>query len=168
MSKDDMTARCACGRVVLQMRGAPIISLVCYCDDCQAGARKIETLPGAPPVKDPDGGTAYLAYRKDRVECSSGNEYLQSLKIRPDSATNRFVATCCNSAMYLGFDDGKHWLDVYRSRVQGALPPLELRVCTRFKPLADQVPTDIPAHAGYPFKFLARLLGARIGMWLRS
>lgn len=162
----DMTARCACGRVVLTMRGAPIVSVACYCDDCQAGARKIETLPAAAPVMNPDGGTSYLVYRKDRVECSSGQEHLQSLKIRPDSMTKRVVATCCNSAMYLGFDDSKHWVDVYHFRVQGPVPPLQLRVCTRFKPVPDENPTDIPAYPGYAFSFLARLLAARIAMWL--
>jgi hypothetical protein len=115
---------------------------------------------------DPDGGTAYVVYRKDRIECSSGKEHLQSLKIRPDSVTNRVVATCCNSAMYLGFDDSKHWVDVYRSRVQGVVPPLQMRMCTKFKAAPDDTPTEIPSYPGYPVALLARLLAARIAMWL--
>jgi hypothetical protein len=168
MSTNNMTARCACGRVVLRMRGAPIVSVACYCDDCQTGARKIAALPNAAPVNDPDGGTSYLAYRKDRLECLSGSEHLQSLKIKPDSPTNRVVATCCNSAMYLGFDDSKHWVDVYHSRVQGTVPPVQLRICTRYKPASNENPLDVPAYPGYPFKFIARLLGARIAMWLHT
>ena len=55
------------------------------------------------------GGTAYVVYRKDRVKCSRGNQFLQGYKIKEKSPTNRVVATCCNSAMFLNFDDGKHW-----------------------------------------------------------
>ena len=165
MAEDRMTARCACGRVVLAMRGAPIVSVACYCDDCQEGARQIESLPNAAPVKNPDGGTGYLAYRKDRVDCTSGREHLQSLKIRPESATKRVVATCCNSAMYLGFEDSKHWVDVYRSRVQGAVPPVQMHICTRYKTVTAENSAGVPGYPGYPFKFVVRLIGARLAMW---
>lgn len=168
MSSPYMTARCVCGQVGLGMRGSPIISVTCYCDDCQTGARQLEALPNATPVKDPDGGTRYLAYRKDRLEYLSGRENLQSLKIKPDSPTNRFVATCCNSAMYLGFDDSKHWIDVYHQRIQGPVPPVQLRICTGYKPAsANETPADVPAYRGYPFKLISRLIAARVAMWLR-
>jgi len=65
--KSEMTASCSCGSVELEAVGAPIASVVCYCDDCQEGSRQIEALPNARPVQDPDGGTAYVLYRKDRV-----------------------------------------------------------------------------------------------------
>ena len=42
-----MTATCACGRVELEAFGKPIVSTVCYCDDCQKGADQIEALPNA-------------------------------------------------------------------------------------------------------------------------
>ncbi len=164
MSETNLTARCTCGRVVLSMQGAPIVSVACYCDDCQTAASRIEALPGAAPVKNPDGGTSYLAYRKDRVQCSTGEEHLQSLKIKPDSATNRVVATCCNSAMYLGFDDSKHWVDIYHFRVEGTVPPVQMAICTRSK----QAPAGIPAHPGYPFGLVARLLAARFAMWFHT
>src|SRR5260370_34280610 len=98
-------ASCACGSVAFEAIGAPITSVVCYCDDCQEGSRQIEALPNARPVRDPDGGTAYSVYRKDRVKCSRGALLLKSHKIREKSATNRVIATCCNSAMFLNFDD---------------------------------------------------------------
>jgi hypothetical protein len=69
--------------------------------------------------------------------------------------------------MYLGFDDSKHWVDVYRSRIQGAAPPLTMRVCTRFAPRPEAVPGDLPRHPGYPLGVIARLLAARIAMMLR-
>jgi hypothetical protein len=40
-------ACCTCGKVELEAMGVPITSVVCYCDDCQAGAQQIETLPNA-------------------------------------------------------------------------------------------------------------------------
>ncbi|MGH8317576.1 MAG: GFA family protein [Steroidobacteraceae bacterium] len=162
-----LTARCACGRVLLKLMGAPIVTVVCYCDDCQEGARRIESMSDASPVKDADGGTAYLAYRKDRLEYAAGREYLLAHKLRPASTTHRVVASCCHSAMYLGFDDSKHWVDVYRSRLQGAVPPLQMRICTRFALRPEAVPGDVPRHAGYPFGLIARLMAARIAMMLR-
>jgi hypothetical protein len=163
-SKYEMTAHCECGRVALAMIGAPITSVVCYCDDCQEGARQIEALPDAPPVKDPDGGTAYIVYRKDRVRCSTGSQLLKSHKIKKGTATNRVVATCCNTALFLNFDDSKHWVDVYRARVRGVVPPLQMRICTKFKPGDGGIPADAPGYPAYPFKFLARLLAAKLAM----
>jgi hypothetical protein len=164
--KNHMIASCACGSVELETIGAPITSLVCYCDDCQEGARQIEALPNARPVQDPDGGTAYVVYRKDRVQCGKGAPLLKHYKISEKSVTNRVVASCCNSAMYLNFDDGKHWVDVYRARFQRDVPPLQMRVCTKFKPANGAVPSDVPSYSGYSPKFLAKLLAARIAMLL--
>ena len=76
------TARCSCGSVEIEALGAPITSAVCYCDSCQAGAREIEALPNAAPVLGPDGGTAYILYRKDRVKYAKGAS-LPAAVIRP-------------------------------------------------------------------------------------
>jgi hypothetical protein len=164
--KNDMTVSCSCGSVELEVIGIPITSAVCYCDDCQEGSRQIEALPNAGPVRDPDGGTAYILYRKDRIKCSRGALLLKSHKIREKSATNRVIATCCNSAMFLNFDDGKHWVDVYRSRFKRDIPPLRMRICTKFKPENGDLPSDVPRYSSYPLKFLAKLLAARIAMLL--
>jgi len=140
----------------------------CYCDSCQEGGRRIEALPNAPPVLQPDGGTPYIVLRKNRVRCLKGAPYLKSFKLSGRSATNRVVATCCNSAMLLNFDDGKHWVDVYRPRLRGACPPLQMRVCTKFKPDGPPLADDVPIYPGHSFKFLGRLLAARIAMWVGS
>jgi hypothetical protein len=153
--------------VELEMIGAPITSLVCYCDDCQEGSRRIEALPDRRAVRDADGGTAYVAYRKDRVRHTKGASLLQAHRLREGSTTKRLVATCCGSAVLLGFDDAKHWVDLYRARLHGPLPPLEMRVCTRFRPEGAVLPEDVPSYEGYPIRFLMKLLAARIGMALR-
>ena len=95
-----------------------------------------------------------------------GAQLLDSHKIRNKSPTNRVVATCCNSAMFLGFDDARHWVSMYRGRFQGDSPPLQMRIQTRFKPENGDVPRDLPGYASYPLRFLAKLLAARIAMLL--
>ncbi|HTZ80488.1 MAG TPA: hypothetical protein VMC10_21445 [Stellaceae bacterium] len=161
------TASCSCGSVELEAFGAPIVSAVCYCDDCQTGSRQIEALPGAGPVRDPDGGTAYTLYRKDRIACSRGSALLKSYKIRENSATNRVVATCCNSAMFVSFDKGPFWVSAYRARFRGDLPPLQMRICTKFKPDGVILPSDLPSCRGYPLRLMARLLASGAAMLLR-
>lgn len=158
----NLMAACACGKVEFEAHGAPIVSLVCYCDDCREAARQIEALPNAARVQDADGGAGYIVYRKDRVACTKGASLLKTYKIREKTPTNRVVASCCNSAMLLNFDDSKHWVDLYRTRAQGDLPPIEMRVCTKFA--TGDIAKDVPGSAGYPFKFIAKLMAARIAM----
>jgi hypothetical protein len=164
--RERTVARCTCGDVELEMSGAPILSAVCYCDDCQEGARQIGALPNAAAVQDADAGTAYVLYRKDRVTVSRGAALLKPYKIRDKSATNRVVATCCNSAMMVNFDDGKWWVDVYRARIQGDAPPVQAHVCTKFRPGPSGRASDVPSYPGYPFKLIVRLLGSKVAMML--
>jgi hypothetical protein len=161
------TINCVCGQVAYEAIGTPITCVVCYCDDCQEGARQIESLPFAASVQDPDGGTAYLVYRKDRVRCLKGASLLRHHKIRESSATNRVIATCCNSAMVLTFDDGKHWVDLYRSRCRNDVPPVQMRICTRFKPDSRTIPADVPHCPRYPMSLMAKLVLARVAMSFR-
>ena len=115
---EQIELRCRCGEVrgiVTNPSPRSVNRVICYCDDCQEGSRQIEALPNARPAQDPDGGTAYVVYRKDRLRCSRGASLLKGYKIRTISTTNRVIATCCNSAMFLNFDDGKHWVDAMRT-----------------------------------------------------
>ena len=157
--KNRTTAGCACGSVELEAIGAPITSTVCYCESCQEGSRQIEALPNGRPVCDPDGGTAMVLYRKDRVECSKGSRLLRGYKIREESSTSRVVATCCDSAMYLDFEKG-HWLSVYLAALRGDVPPPEMRVHTKSKPAGSALPNDVPSYPGYSLKFMAKLFAA--------
>jgi hypothetical protein len=159
-----MIARCSCGGVEVEATGPPIGCFVCYCDDCQEGSRRAEALPNATPVREPDGGTAYVLYRKDRVTVTSGNERLEDHKIRVNSATNRTIASCCHSAMLMRFDDARHWVPIYRAGFQGDVPPVEMRICTKFRSADVHLPDDVPNHKGFPFGFLAKLLAARLAM----
>ena len=162
MPPTSLKTTCTCGNVEFDAQGAPITSLVCYCDDCREAARQLEALPNAPPLREADGGTGYIAFRKDRVACTKGAAQLRKHKIKENSPTNRLVATCCNATMLLSFDDSKHWVDFYRTRVRENLPPIEMRVCTKFA--TGEVPKDVPIYPGYAPKFLAKLMAARIAI----
>jgi hypothetical protein len=129
-------------------------------------ADQIESLPNASAVGGPDGGTAYILYRKDRIECSKGAKLLKSYKLKETSVTNRVVATCCNSAMFMNFDRGPHWVSAYRARFHEELPPLQLRICTKFKPDGVILPDDVPSYRGYSPGFIVKLLASRVAMLL--
>ncbi len=70
--------------------------------------------------------------------------------------------------MYLGFDDGKHWVDLYRSRCEGDVLPVQMRICTKFNPVGRTIPTDLPQYSRYPVSLLVKLVLARAAMWLHS
>ena len=164
--KTRLSARCSCGSVELEAVGTPIMSVACYCESCQEGSRQIEALPKGRPISDPDGGTAYVLYRKDRAAYTKGTSLLRGYKLRDESPTKRVVAACCNSPMFLEFEKG-HWLSVYRTALRGDLPPLEMRVHTKSKPKGSALPNDIPNYQGYSARFMAKLFAAWIAMVLR-
>jgi hypothetical protein len=158
---------CICGSVLLEAFGPPIITVACHCSDCRAAARQIEALPEAAPVLDLSGGTAFLLFRKDRIQPARGADRLRGLKLKPSSATSRYIATCCNAMMYLGFDDSKHWVSMNRARFQGDVPAVRMRICTR-SVSSGTLPTDLPCYPGYPMPFISRLMLTRLAMLVGS
>jgi hypothetical protein len=158
-------ASCACGRVQLRAVGEPILSAACCCSDCQAAGRLIEARPHAAVIRDEFGGTPYLIYRDDRFTCVAGAEALEGIKLSEAATTTRYVATCCNSGMYLKFGPG-WWTSAYRARFAGDAPPVALRNKVASLPPGVTLPRDIPAHRGFPLTLIARLLSARVAMWL--
>lgn len=155
---------CFCGQVELEWRGEPILTAACYCDDCQTAGHAIEALPGAPAVLDARGGTAYLMLRRDRLNVIKGEDKLTDIRIKPGSPSKRLVATCCNSAMYMGFDRGPHWVNVYANRLGADAPPLQVRVQTKYALKGPEFTDSIPSHLGYPLGLLGKLIGARVAM----
>ena len=154
-----LTASCRCGAVVLEAVGAPIVHAACYCASCQQAGGRIEQMPEAPPVLDADGGTDFVLYRKDRVRCLQGGERMQEHRLKPGSPTRRMVAACCNSAMFLDFTKG-HWLTLYRARLSGPVPPLEMRIMTADRREGVVLPEDLPNYPAHAGKLMARLLAA--------
>ena len=164
MNDRRLISTCACGEVEIEAVGPPIAAAICYCDDCQAAAARIEAMPGAAAFREADGGTSYIVFRKDRVRCIRGEPKLGKLKLRENSPTNRKLATCCNSVMILDFDDAKHWVDIYSARVKGNAPAPQMLVCTKFAARPPGNERALPAYPGYAPPLLLRLLKARIAM----
>lgn len=165
MASISRVSSCACGRVRCEAVGEPIVSGVCYCADCQEGGRRIEALPNAARVRDPDGGTPYLTYRDDRFRCLSGEGLLVDYRLKPDSPTRRVVASCCNSGMFLKYDPG-FWVSTYRSRYDGDLPPIEMRTQIRRRRSDTELPRDAPSYRAFPLKLFSKLIAARIAMFI--
>ncbi len=69
--------------------------------------------------------------------------------------------------MVMKFDDARHWVSVYRARFRGDIPPLQFRICTKFRPENGKIPNDVPSSAMYPFGLLVKLMTAKIAMLLR-
>jgi hypothetical protein len=157
-------ARCRCGAVELAAYGQPIVASACYCADCQAAARQLATRADAPAVAEPDGGTEYLLFRKDRFACVEGSERLQAFRLNETSATRRMIASCCGSAMLLAFDDARHWVSAYRARFVDDVPPLEMRVCTKFRTSDAPFDARVPSYARYAPRLIVRLLASRLAM----
>jgi hypothetical protein len=162
-----LSAICQCGKVKFEAVGPPILASACYCTDCQEAGRLIEQLPSAPPVLDADSGTGVILYRKDRVQCVTGREFLEERRLKPESPTRRVIATCCNSAMFGDFTKG-HWLSLYRKRIAAGAPPLQMRVMTRERRAGVELADDVPNYAGFSGKFLVKLLTSWAAMGFRK
>ncbi len=165
MDGDLRIVRCNCGRVRCDAVGNPIVSAVCYCSDCQAGGHQLEALADAPKVLDPDDGTPYLTYRRDRFTCVEGADLLIGYKLSDSAPTQRFVASCCNTGMFLRFAPG-FWISAYRKRFAEPLPPIEMRNKTERRHSALPLPVDAPAYRGFPGKLFWRLIKARAAMFV--
>lgn len=169
MSKDNqhLTASCRCGQVAFETTGKPIVSVSCHCQSCQEAGRAFEQVPATPAVRDADGGTGFVLFRKDRIRCTKGGEKLQEHRLKPQSTTRRVVATCCNAPMFLEFSKG-HWLSLYRNRLPDGAAPLEMRVMTKDRRDGAELPGDLPNYATHSGKFMWKLLAAWVAMGFRT
>lgn len=166
-NKPGSLARCQCDRTALKVIGAPIVSTVCYCENCRTAGHAFECAEGAPQTVGADGGTAYCLYRKDRVAVVRGGEHLKEHRLTPDSKTRRVVATCCNAPMFLDFTAG-HWLSIYRARLPATVQRPQMRVLTMERPAGVILPKDIPAYPSYPPALMIRLLLSWAAMGFRK
>jgi hypothetical protein len=74
-----MTATCSCGGVELNAVGRPIVSAVCYCDDCQRGSAQIEALPNASAVRGLAlSGTAHWMFDRGLIGVAHDHQILIS------------------------------------------------------------------------------------------
>lgn len=144
---------------MIELYGRHIYCAACHCDDCQAAASTLEKLSTSGPIMDSYYGTHYILHRKDRYAVLGGE--LQAHKLRKESPTSRMLAGCCNTPMFLSFDNAQHWISIYRSAVRGDAPALQSRIATKFYRRAEALPVDVPAYKTFPFKMIAQLLLSR-------
>ena len=159
---------CVCGHTHLVVAGRHIMSVECCCTSCRTASRHFERLPGGRPILTGYGATSYVLYRKDRVRVVSGREKLKAYKLSTETPTQRVVATCCNTPVFLNFKPG-HWLSIYGALwPDGARPPLEMRAMTKDMERGVVLPNDVPNAQTYPLSFFLRLFGAFVAMGFRK
>ncbi|HUH05306.1 MAG TPA: hypothetical protein VML75_25080, partial [Kofleriaceae bacterium] len=157
-------ARCSCGQVEIEADGPPIAHISCYCDDCQRAADIIDALPGGESLRDADGGTPNLLFRKDRVRCTRGADLLDVHKVRDDTWTNRFVASCCNTAVMQRHDNWWPHQGIKPSLLTTAVPPIEFRIYTKYAPDLAAIPRDAIVSRTVSARFGLRLLRAAVAL----
>ncbi len=154
-------AHCRCGAVEVGAWGEPIAVNACYCDDCQAAAgwlaASANTVPPAAPAA---GGTEFMLFRRNRIACTRGADRLQAMRLTEGSKTRRMIACCCATPMYLAFDDKRPWVSAFRASFGGDAPPVERRICTRFRRSEERVGDSLPSHLGHPPSMMVRILAA--------
>lgn len=151
---------CACERVRLEVDRAPILRAECHCTSCRTAGAALHTL-------EPNGGTRFVLYRKDRVRFVAGAELLREHRLTPTAKTRRVVASCCGTPVFLEFEKG-HWLSLYAALWPAASrPAMEMRTMTRDLADPSALPADIPNSKTQSPGFMFKLLGAWIAMGFR-
>ena len=153
-------AHCRCGAVEVGAWGEPIIATACYRDDCQTAAHRLAASGDSAPAASADGGTEFMLFRRDRIACTRGADRLQAMRLTDASKTRRMIAGCCATPMYLAFDDKRPWVSAYRASFGADAPPVEMRICTRFRQSEEKAEDGLPSHPGYPPAMLIRILAA--------
>ncbi|MET3924295.1 hypothetical protein [Devosia sp. 2618] len=164
MSLATTRLKCACGQFQLDVIGEPIINAECHCTSCREAGARLASVPPAFPLREPNGGTHYVLYRKDRVRFPDGTDNLAQFHLTPTSPTRRVLTKCCNTPVFTEFSSG-HWLSLYAGLWAGRpLAPLDLRTQTGNVPPDVQLTNDVPAGAMATAGFYARLLVAWLAM----
>jgi len=161
---DSMAMSCACGQVGFEVRGAPILVVTCHCGSCRQAGATFAAMPGAARVFDDEGGTPFIMARKDRITCVRGEGLLRAYRLTPTSPTRRVLTSCCQSPMFLEFENG-HWLSMYRNRFDASAPPSTMRVMVG--DLAGRTLSPPRAYRTHSVSFMWRLLKAWAAMGFR-
>ena len=159
----DTRLTCECGAVEFKVSGPPILGAACHCGDCTAAAEQFDALGGAQSLRDGEGGTPCILFRKDQVTCLKGQDRLRDHRLDPQSPTRRVIAACCESPMFLDYEKG-HWLSVYRARLGADAPQIQMRIQTGGT--TPRPGGSLPVHPGYPPVFMFKLMAARLAMML--
>lgn len=163
-----LNIHCSCGQTQLEVIGKPIASVECCCTSCGEAGKRMQQLHNAPITLTEYDATPFVMYRKDRVSFLAGADSLKSFRLTPEASTERVVATCCNTPVYLSVKGG-HWLSLYGMLwPEGSLPPAEIRTMTSDLPDGAVLPDDILNAKKHSLGFFAKLFGAWAGMGFQN
>jgi len=162
MTKKEPThvAHCRCGAVEVCAWSEPLMVSACYCEDCQAAAQRLAASADLAPAASVDGGTEFMLFRRDGIACTRGADRLHAMRLTDASKTRGLIAGCCATPMYLAFDDKRPWVSAFRTSFGTHAPPVEMRICTRFRRSEEKVEDGLPSHSGYPPTMMVRILAA--------
>jgi hypothetical protein len=156
--------RCRCGTLhghVVVSSGA--IRAICYCKDCQAYARFLDTRG----ITDENGGTEIVATLPKQVHFSSGLEALACMSLS-ERGILRWYASCCRTPIGNTPREPKvSYAGIVRSCLESRSPTLEssfgpLRIAVNTKSARSSVrPSPIATIAGMG-TLMKSLLGARL------
>ena len=155
-----LVAHCQCGAVELSAWGRPITVNACYCDDCQAAARRLAASADSGRASRVNDGMEFMVFRRDRIACTRGANRLQAMRLTGSSKTRRMIASCCATPMYMAFDDKRPRVSAFRAPFGADAPPVQMRICTRSKRSTKKVEAGVPSHPGYPLAMMIRILAA--------
>lgn len=162
------TLSCNCGKVKLEVQGAPFLVSECLCNSCRAAAARLKKLPGNPEMLTAYGATGCAEYRKDRVAFAEGESYLRDFRLTEDAGTRRVVASCCNTPMFMEMKDA-HWLSIYLKRwPEGQRPAVQLRTMATDMEELSKVPDDVPNLKTHSIKFYAKLFAVWVAMGFKN
>ncbi|MEC7760516.1 MAG: hypothetical protein VX874_01230 [Pseudomonadota bacterium] len=153
MDRQDIS--CRCGTVRLQAAGLPSGATICHCAECQTAAMIFEHRFNA-FVADAEGGTFHILWRKDRLTCVAGSEHLAAHRLASNTPTDRVIATCCGTPMYLD-RKGRPWVGLFADRVPEAIRPApEMRVFAKDRVETGQHADGVRTYAGYSRRMMIR------------
>lgn len=161
--------QCRCGQVQLDVRGTHIASAECHCNSCRGAAVRLLGESATPAtLLEPNGGTRYVLYRKDRVHIVCDPARLRQFRLGASTKTRRVVTACCRTPVFMELHGG-HWLSLYASLwPTSTRPALELRTMVSDLDDPSVLPSGgIPNCSHQSLRFYARLLTAWIAMGLR-
>lgn len=139
----------------------------CHCTSCRTAGASFAALEGAPAFLSPNNGTPFVMMRKDRVDIVAGGESLTAYRLG-DSPTRRVLAACCNTPVFLEFQNG-HWLSIYASVwPRDRMPEIGLRTMTSDLPDGSLLDDAVPSGGRHTLGFYAKLLGAWIAMGFKT
>lgn len=159
-TKPTYFAHCRCGAVEIGAWAEPIVVSACYCDDCQAAAERLAASANSALAASADSGTEFMLFRRDRIACARGADRLEAMRLTDATKTRRMIAGCCATPMYVAFDDKRPWVSAFRASFGADAPPVEMRICTRFRRSEDTAEDGLPSHPGYPLALILRILAA--------